>query len=794
MKDFKRYTIGKTKSISIRISIIAILFLYQCNDRQKVGIQSWLGIINTVQANKKAISDRLYSSEGSIMFAKFNSDLVPYTRKQAPEVLTTYLQLSSNSRPHLFRSNRIGGFDYDRFQQKYKDIKVEDGIYTVISKEDTIESMIGEFYQIPESLSSSPKLSQEEMLAKALQHFKAKRYAWEVPEREYALKVKKNDPKATYYPKGELLIYQYSEPKPNSKKEFRLAYKFGIAAVEPPASKYVYVDSQSGEILASKDARRYEADRKFDPQPPQLFPETNFGICYPDKTPCIKQGYASTRFSGVKSITTWTAGINDYYELKDYSRGKGIITYSWEFKNLPLLGIQFLNSPTVDTDNYWSKSEYHDDYNHDALFDAHWGIEKTYDYFKSVHDRSSYDDEDGKVVNNVHYFELFIHNNAFWDPITEELYYLYCPHNSICKSLDLPIILDPRFEDFTSLDITSHEFGHGVNAHTAGFKYENEPAALDEGFSDIWNIGVNHFVNKTLGMQKNIWLMGDETVPGGGIRSAENPKSTTISEPGPTTYKGALWDFEKEEAHTNSNVLSHWFYILSNGKQWINDHNCAYDVSGISIEKAEKIAYSAIHSLTPTSGYMSARSATILTSKFLYGEFSSEVKNTIDAWDAVGVPAQTNSRGGEGMLKPQHFITSVKLSNLEKNSGNDCGYKDNTYLRPTVLKGFTYSIILSSKGFLSFPSRTHRWRVWIDFDRDGNFDSSEIVVQDSIYSSLGGTIQKTITIPSNVLTGNTKMRVSMKAGLTSETYPSADEFFYEGEVEDYTITISNFNL
>ncbi|WP_025183249.1 M4 family metallopeptidase, partial [Leptospira kirschneri] len=427
--------------------------------------------------------------------------------------------------------------------------------------------------------------------------------------------------------------------------------------------------------------------------------------------------------------------------------------------------------------------------------DAHWGIGMTYDYFKSVHNRLSYDGNDSKVVNNVHYFNGFIGNNAYWEPMTEEIYYVYCPHNSsICKSFNLPVILDPTYEDFTSLDIVSHEFGHGVNGDLAGFNLDMEPGALDEGFSDIWNVGVNNYVNKVLGMQKNIWLVGDETVPGGGMRSVSNPKSTTVLHTGPNTYYGGLWDFEDNEPHTNSLVLSHWFYTLSKGKQGINDHWCEYNVSGINIEKAEKIAYTALHYLFPTSGYISARSAAVYAAKVLYGKFSSEVKSTIDAWDAVGVPADTTSRGGEGMYKPHYYITSVKLSNLERNSGNDCGYKDNSYLHPTVLRGATYNMVLSSEGAVSIPSKIHKWRVWIDFNRDGNFESSEMVVQDTVNSSYGGTLQKSIQIPTTALIGDTRMRVSMKAAQSGEAYPRSDESFAEGEVEDYSITINNFSL
>lgn len=421
--------------------------------------------------------------------------------------------------------------------------------------------------------------------------------------------------------------------------------------------------------------------------------------------------------------------------------------------------------------------EYHDDYNRDALLDAHWGIGMTCDHFKSIHNRLSYDGNDSRVFNNIHYFNAFVANNAYWDPMTEEIYYVYCPHNnSICKCFNLLILLDPTYEGFTSLDIVSHEFGYGVNGDLAGF-------------SDIWNVGVNNYVNKVLGMQKNIWLVGDETVPGEGMRSILYPNSTTTISSGPDTYYGDLWDFTNKKTHENGLVLGHWFYILSSGKSGVNDHSCEYNTTGISIEKAEKITYSVIHYLSPTSGYVATRSAAILAAKNLYGKFSSEVESTIDAWDAVGVPVETASRGGDGMRKVGNYITSVKLSSMENNSGNDCRYKDNTYLHPWILRGETYQLVLSSEGS-QIPLKTHKWSVWIDLNRNGIFDSSEIILQTSNQLWGGGTLQRSIVIPTTALTGDTKMRVSMKAANSWETYPSADKKFYDGEVEDYTVSIN----
>ncbi|EMK03730.1 hypothetical protein LEP1GSC176_1588 [Leptospira kirschneri str. MMD1493] len=69
-----------------------------------------------------------------------------------------------------------------------------------------------------------------------------------------------------------------------------------------------------------------------------------------------------------------------------------------------------------------------------------------------------------------------------------------------------------------------------------------------------------------------------------------------------------------------------------------------------------------------------------------------------------------------------------------------------------------------------------------------------MVVQDTVNSSYGGTLQKSIQIPANALTGYAKMRVSMKAAQSGEAYQRFDESFVEGEVEDYIVSIIDFSL
>lgn len=91
----------KWLGIDLRLKILICIFsiLFSCKDNKQEFGESWISLFNNVKMDEKAVSDRHYSSDGTLTFATFNSDLVPYNRKQAPEVLKTYLQLTLNSEP-----------------------------------------------------------------------------------------------------------------------------------------------------------------------------------------------------------------------------------------------------------------------------------------------------------------------------------------------------------------------------------------------------------------------------------------------------------------------------------------------------------------------------------------------------------------------------------------------------------------------------------------------------------------------------------------------------------------------
>ena len=122
---------------------------------------------------------------------------------------------------------------------------------------------------------------------------------------------------------------------------------------------------------------------------------------------------------------------------------------------------------------------------------------------------------------------------------------------------------------------------------------------------------------------------------------------------------------------------------------------------------------------------------------------------------------------------------------LIHDSGNDGGYGDfRGFTSWSVAKG-TWVNFNGTPGFsgTSFPEA---WDIWIDLNKDGDFnDSGENVFTGSYTTS--GTINNWFFLPSSASLGTTTMRVSMSYYTNAD--PCASLTY--GEVEDYTIEIIN---
>lgn len=138
------------------------------------------------------------------------------------------------------------------------------------------------------------------------------------------------------------------------------------------------------------------------------------------------------------------------------------------------------------------------------------------------------------------------------------------------------------------------------------------------------------------------------------------------------------------------------------------------------------------------------------------------------------------------------WIQRVQLESLDHNSGDDGGYGNftmNTDLTTALDPGGTYSMTITP-GYAG-SAFSEIYRIWIDFNSDGEFGDDE-----SIFASETGSnepVTATFNIPSTTEPGSYRMRVTMKyAGFFGNASPPTpcEEMEY-GEVEDYCIEITD---
>lgn len=458
------------------------------------------------------------------------------------------------------------GIAHDRYQQLYSGNNVKNAVWLVHSKNGTLISMNGLVYNSFKD-NFIYRISESEALNLATVHIGAEKYKWQVPEEEKHLKMEQKNENATYFPTGKKVLFEIHSA---GKSSFVPTYEFSIYAHSKLYHSKVYVNANSGEIV-NEESIIHDAD---------------------------VIGTAQTVFSGPQQMTTDSFGGG--FRLQESGRGLGIATY-----NLQQGTDYFSATDFVDADNNWNNVNANLD---QYATDAHFGAEKTYDYYNLIHNRNSIDGAGFALTSYIHYDFGFY--NAFWDGMRMT----YGDGDGTTPPL-------------TSLDICGHEITHGLTSYSAGLIYNSESGGLNESFSDIFGTAVEKYARPT----NWDWLIAADL--GVSFRSMSNPNAFGD----PDTYHGDFWDFA-EEVHNISGVQNHWFYLLSEGGSGTNDNNDTYSVTGIGVEDAAKVAFRNLTVyLTPSSDYADARFYSIIAAQDLFGGCTPKVEATTNAWYAVGV-------------------------------------------------------------------------------------------------------------------------------------------------------------
>ena len=139
----------------------------------------------------------------------------------------------------------------------------------------------------------------------------------------------------------------------------------------------------------------------------------------------------------------------------------------------------------------------------------------------------------------------------------------------------------------------------------------------------------------------------------------------------------------------------------------------------------------------------------------------------------------------------REWIAQVTFSNIDNSSAGQ-PYSDYTHLTADVVKGGVYPITFYRGVRVATFNPNLTWRVWIDHNRDGDFDDAGELLHS--LSSRNYPFYRSIQIDPNASTGLTRMRISAKR--PGGAGPCDVGGF--GEVEDYMVNIMepgpNLNL
>lgn len=134
----------------------------------------------------------------------------------------------------------------------------------------------------------------------------------------------------------------------------------------------------------------------------------------------------------------------------------------------------------------------------------------------------------------------------------------------------------------------------------------------------------------------------------------------------------------------------------------------------------------------------------------------------------------------------QEYLRKVAIGGFFQNEseGSVAGYQDFTQLSAIeMIAGESYPFQLTP-GYRTQDSFPQAWKVWIDFDRNGFFTSSDVVFSGSPTNQI---VNGFISVPTQIEAGSVRMRVLMQYNSADSACPFLSGF---GEIEDYCIEIA----
>lgn len=678
------------------------------------------------------------------------------------------------------------GLQTDVYQLYLKGVRVLGSEMRVVKERGKLKYALQSRALLSQDINVKTRLNTTQAFDAFIKKENVRTYAWQDPKLEKALKERKRDPAASYFPKGELVIF------PETGKP---AYLFEVYATDPYKKEQVLVDAQNGEVVKRYDLINSEFSLPT-PLIKQPLPTSNAKA---NNNLQIAEIWMKVNEEDRSSFGSYDPQSDQYY-LNNIASNIHTQKINGVYKKAPDGDPEeFISSYNTGVDGVGDFRSYDNDVKYRNGTLVHYGMNTAYNYFLSTRNRLGFDGTNSPAFGYVYMAALtgsfYNREDGFFFP------YDNGQTNDTC-------FIQP------SLKTIYHEYSHAFTVSESGLVAgASESGSLNEALSDIWSyIIVDDYFHKNIAPNypnpdeiEAVWGNDWETRSGNTafqnyytekmgysvIRNAKNPHSYNY----PAFYLGKYWNLFPSDEHYNSTVVSHWFYLLSEGGTVSLENNPAVsvDINGLGIKDAANIVYlTTTNFLGSYTDFHHFAMQTKLAAIILFGENSPQVQAVIDSWLAVGID-QLDFGSNLACTPPDNvqskfYVRDFELANIKNTKPKDFGgtYQDFTYLNLEVKPGYDYEIFLTADGSKQLPKPLY-WSIWFDSDRSDTFEPNE-----KIYTVQGSWIKNTIKFPPLLKGDHTNLRVVVSADPNASPCYDPAHDVSEKYIEDYGIFVRDY--
>ncbi len=278
----------------------------------------------------------------------------------------------------------------------------------------------------------------------------------------------------------------------------------------------------------------------------------------------------------------------------------------------------------TDSDNTWTDG---------PTVDAHSYAGWTYDYFFKRFGRRGWNNADLAIpqfVNPARVQDFFIFGSQV-PPFFANAFFC-CGNvptlNIMVYGVGAPAGLVPGGEIKQlagSLEVVTHEVTHGVSKFSNGLGANCEAGGLNESFSDMMGVSAEFYQRPSSANYR----LAEDVWPNG-IRDMGNP--ALFGDPDHVSQ------IRECEVHHLAGVPNQAFFLAIEGGRNRTSGITVQGVGAGSRELVERVFYRAFTTkLVPSSGFVDAANATIVSARELFGATSAAERAVTQAWQAVGV-------------------------------------------------------------------------------------------------------------------------------------------------------------